>query len=213
VAKLALFRHEGQQPHSRRQLARIDEGPSTHFLLPTRCPTFVCWPQTRFGSSLVILAFHEDDKIKWRMSSLTYFSTGLAQMEGCSTLQVCRKAEKRKNTRRAEKRIQRTAWILSHVLRTTLCEHGNGLCPAGWLNEQSITKHWFQSVRTVLVYIVGPLAATQDYLPKRNPGTSLYTSCYFEMAPLIFKKRDELSTTNQQFLMPLDKGFYRLSYQ
>jgi len=22
------------------------------------------------------------------------------------------------------------------------------LCPAGWLNEQSITKHWFQSVRT-----------------------------------------------------------------
>ena len=39
-------------------------------------------------------------------------------------------------------------WILSHVLRTTLCEHVNGLCPAGWLNEQSITKHWFQSVRT-----------------------------------------------------------------
>jgi len=50
--------------------------------------------------------------------------------------------------RRAEKRIQRTAWILSHVLRKTLCEHVNGLCPAGWLNEQSITKHWFQSVRT-----------------------------------------------------------------
>jgi len=24
----------------------------------------------------------------------------------------------------------------------------NGLCPAGWLNEQSITKHWFQSIRT-----------------------------------------------------------------
>jgi len=22
------------------------------------------------------------------------------------------------------------------------------LCPARWLNEQSITKHWFQSVRT-----------------------------------------------------------------
>ena len=50
--------------------------------------------------------------------------------------------------RRAEKRIQRTEWILSHVLRKTLCEHVNGLCPAGWLNEQSITKHWFQSVRT-----------------------------------------------------------------
>ena len=50
--------------------------------------------------------------------------------------------------RRAEKRIQRTGWILSHVLRKTLCEHVNSLCPAGWLNEQSITKHWFQSVRT-----------------------------------------------------------------
>ena len=24
----------------------------------------------------------------------------------------------------------------------------SGLCPAGWLNEQSITKHWFQFVRT-----------------------------------------------------------------
>ena len=50
--------------------------------------------------------------------------------------------------RRAEKRIQQTAWILIHVLRKTLCEHVNGLCPAGWLNQQSITKHWFQSVRT-----------------------------------------------------------------
>ena len=50
--------------------------------------------------------------------------------------------------RRVEKRVQRTAWILSHVLRTTLCEHVNGLCPAGWLSEQSITKHCFQSVRT-----------------------------------------------------------------
>jgi len=48
----------------------------------------------------------------------------------------------------AEKRVQRTAWILSHVLCTTLCEHVNGLCPYGWLNEQSIAKHWFQSVRT-----------------------------------------------------------------
>jgi len=50
--------------------------------------------------------------------------------------------------RRAEKRIQRTAWILSHVLRKTLCEHVKRLCPAGWLNEQCITKHWFQCVRT-----------------------------------------------------------------
>ena len=41
-----------------------------------------------------------------------------------------------------------STWILRHVLRNTLCEHVNGLCPAGWLNEQSITKHWFQSVRT-----------------------------------------------------------------
>jgi len=30
-----------------------------------------------------------------------------------------------------------------HELRKMLCEHVNGLCPAGWLNEQSITKHWF----------------------------------------------------------------------
>jgi len=41
-----------------------------------------------------------------------------------------------------------TAWILSHVLRKTLCEHANGLWLARWLNEQSITKHWFQSIRT-----------------------------------------------------------------
>ena len=34
--------------------------------------------------------------------------------------------------RRTEKRIQQTVWILSHVLRKTLCEHVNGLCPAGW---------------------------------------------------------------------------------
>ena len=34
------------------------------------------------------------------------------------------------------------------MLRKTLCEHVNGLCPAIWLKEQSITKHWFQSVRT-----------------------------------------------------------------
>jgi len=34
------------------------------------------------------------------------------------------------------------------VVLKKLCEHVNGLSPAGWLNEQSITKHWFQSVRT-----------------------------------------------------------------
>jgi len=37
---------------------------------------------------------------------------------------------------------------LSHVLRKTLFEHVNGLFPVGWLNEQSVTKHWFQSVRS-----------------------------------------------------------------
>jgi len=56
---------------------------------------------------------------------------------------------------------------LSHVLRKTLCEHVNGLCPAGWFNEQSITKHWFQYV---LVHIVGPLAATTPLLFKERSG-------------------------------------------
>jgi len=60
--------------------------------------------------------------------------------------------------RRAEKRIQRTAWILSHVLHKTRCEHVNGLCPAGWLNEQTSTG----SSPYVLVDIVGPLAATVE---------------------------------------------------
>ena len=61
----------------------------------------------------------------------------------CEIVNTCteRREEKRK-------RIQRTAWILSHVLRETLCEHVNGLCPAGKLNEQSIIQPWFQSVRT-----------------------------------------------------------------
>ena len=59
--------------------------------------------------------------------------------------------------RRAEKRIQRTACILSHVLRKTLCEHVNGLCPAGWLNEQSSTG----SSPYVRVHIGGPSAATR----------------------------------------------------
>jgi len=40
----------------------------------------------------------------------------------------------------------------------TLCEHVNGLCPAGWLNEQSITSTG--SSPYVLINIVGPLAAT-----------------------------------------------------
>ena len=74
-------------------------------------------------------------------NSLTALPTKRGQVRFCEIVNTC-------TERREEKRIQRTAWILSHVLRKTLCEHGNGLCPAGWLNEQSITKHWFQSVRT-----------------------------------------------------------------
>jgi len=74
-------------------------------------------------------------------NSLTALLTKKAQVRFREIANTC-------TERRAEKRIQRTAWILSHVLRKTLCEHVNGLCPAGWLNEQSITKHWFQSVRT-----------------------------------------------------------------
>jgi len=49
---------------------------------------------------------------------------------------------------RDAKRIQRTAWILSHVVCKTLWERVNGLYRAVWLNEQSVTKHWFQYVRT-----------------------------------------------------------------
>ena len=37
---------------------------------------------------------------------------------------------------------------MSHLLRKTLCEHVNGLCPTGKLNEQSIIQPRFQSVRT-----------------------------------------------------------------
>ena len=74
-------------------------------------------------------------------NSLTALLTKREQVRFCEIVNTC-------TERREEKRIQRTAWILSHVLRKTLCEHVNGLCPAGKLNEQSITKHWFQSVRT-----------------------------------------------------------------
>ena len=65
------------------------------------------------------------------------------QVRFCEIVNTCteRREEKRK-------RIQRTAWILSHVLRKMLCEHVNGLCPAGKLNEQSIIQPWFQFVRT-----------------------------------------------------------------
>ena len=68
--------------------------------------------------------------------------------------------------RRVEKRIQRTAWILSRVLHTTLCEHVNSLCPAGCLNEQSTVLQSIGSSPYVLVHIVGPLAATQPDSPK-----------------------------------------------
>jgi len=74
-------------------------------------------------------------------NSLTAQMTKKDQVRFCEVENTCTEM-------RAEKRIQRTAWILSHVLRKTLWEHVNCLCPAGWLNEQSVTKHWFQSVRT-----------------------------------------------------------------
>ena len=69
------------------------------------------------------------------------------------------------------------------MLRKTLCEHVNGLCPAGWLNEQSITKHWFQPVRTcpycwatgrnstlkALLSKVGPLQAKPKEMVRAEP--------------------------------------------
>ena len=73
-------------------------------------------------------------------NSLTALPTEREQVRFCEIVNTC-------TERWEEKRIQRTAWILSHVVRKTLCEHVNGLCPARWLNEQSITTHWFQSVR------------------------------------------------------------------
>ena len=73
------------------------------------------------------------------------FAHGTTDEKRPSKVPRDRKYMHRKASRKTH---QRTAWILSHVLRKTLCEHVNGLCPAGWLNEQSITKHWFQSVRT-----------------------------------------------------------------
>jgi len=38
-------------------------------------------------------------------------------------------------------------WFYS-CSRCSQRSHVDGLCPAGWPNKQSITKHWFQSVRT-----------------------------------------------------------------
>ena len=60
-------------------------------------------------------------------NSLTPLLTKRAQVRFREVVNTCTES-------RAEKRIQRTAWILSRVLRTTLCEHVNGLCPAGWLS-------------------------------------------------------------------------------
>jgi len=71
---------------------------------------------------------------------LTALLTKRAQVKFRKIVNTC-------TERQAEKRIQWTVWILSHVLCITLCEHVNGLCPAEWLNEQS-TKHWFRSVCT-----------------------------------------------------------------
>ena len=87
---------------------------------------------------------------RYRSKHIAENSQWISQTTNSLTAQLTRRAQVRfreiVNTcteRRVEKRIQQTAWILSHVLRTTLCEHVNGLCSAGWRNEQSITKHWF----------------------------------------------------------------------
>ena len=92
---------------------------------------------------------------RYRSKHLTGNSQWISQTTNSLTALLTKKAQVRfrevintSTERRAEKCIQWTVWILSHVLRTTLCEHVNGLCPAGWLNEQSITKHWFQSICT-----------------------------------------------------------------
>ena len=92
---------------------------------------------------------------RYRSKHITENSQSISQTTNSLTALLAKREQVRfrevVNTcteRRVEKRIQRTALILSHVLHTTLCEHVNGLCPAGLLNEQSITKHWFQSGRT-----------------------------------------------------------------
>jgi len=59
-----------------------------------------------------------------------------------------------------ERRIEKTFSTRCNWSRDTYERNVNGLCPAGRLNEQSITMHWFQSIRTC-PYIVGPLAATE----------------------------------------------------
>jgi len=56
-------------------------------------------------------------------NSLTALLTKKDQVRFREVINTC-------TERRVEKRIHWTAWILSHVLRTTLCEHVNGLCPA-----------------------------------------------------------------------------------
>ena len=98
-------------------------------------------------------------------NSLTALLTKRAEVRFREVVNTC-------TERRAEKRIQRTPWILSHVLRKTLCEHVNGLCPSGLLNEQYITKHWFQSVRT----------SPYSWATGRNTGNAAspanYWNCY-----------------------------------
>jgi len=99
--------------------------------------TVTC-PSSRYRSKQIT---ENSEWIRQTTNSLTALLTKREQVRFHKVVNTC-------TERRVEKRIQQMAWILSHMLRTTLCEHVNGLCPARWLNEQSITKHWFQSVRT-----------------------------------------------------------------
>jgi len=106
----------------------------------------IYWPLTQTATCPLprYRSKHIAENSQWitqTRNSLMALLTKRAQVRFREVLNTC-------TERRAEKRIQRTAWILSHVLHTTLCEHVNGLCPAGWLNEQCITARWFQFVRT-----------------------------------------------------------------
>jgi len=99
--------------------------------------TAIC-PLPRYRSKHIA---ENSEWISQTTNSLTALLMKREQIRFCEVVNTC-------TERRIEKRIQRTASMLNHLLRTTLCEHVNGLCPARWLNEQSITKHWLQSVRT-----------------------------------------------------------------
>jgi len=84
-------------------------------------------------------------------NSLTALLTKKSQVRFCEIVNTC-------TERRAEKRIQRTAWILSHVLRKrcvnmwTVCAQPDG--------SMSSLLQSTGSSPYVHVHLVGPLAAT-----------------------------------------------------